>query len=365
MHSIYAPSSAFRWVECHASATMEAMYPNEETEESREGEAAHWVAAELFLGRNMNAKTAPNGVEIDDDMRFGAELWHTTVMAHHEIPHVEERLPIPRVHSECFGTPDTWTYNPVKRVLRVYDYKYGFGVVEVFENWQCLAYVCGLLDIIGAHDQEVIVEITIIQPRAFHRDGPVRNWTVKASTLRGYFNRLHAAANDQEPGFKSGAHCLHCKHRHNCEAAGEAALSAFEYVRDARTVELSNGGLAFELEVLRRARDAIEARLTGLEVEAFARLSQGNQVNGWALEASYGRTKWNVPAEEVVIIGEMMGFDLKKPVDCITPKQAEKLGIDKAVIQSYSVTPSAGLKLVSDKSLIDKARAAFGVLNHG
>ena len=70
-HSPIAPSSADIWMNCPGSVAMQAAQPpEEETEESREGTAAHWLLEQILLKLTVPADAiAPNGVPINDEMR--------------------------------------------------------------------------------------------------------------------------------------------------------------------------------------------------------------------------------------------------------------------------------------------------------
>src|SRR5690606_25074571 len=93
---------------------------------------------------------------IDADMIAGAKLFRDACLAplgpwNVSSGHYEQRVDIPRVHAECWGTPDFWTAvfpedeRGSKRYVRVVDYKYGHRFVEVFENLQLAAYASGVL----------------------------------------------------------------------------------------------------------------------------------------------------------------------------------------------------------------------------
>lgn len=47
----------------------------------------------------------------------------------------------------------------------------------------------------------------------------------------------------------------------------------------------------------------------------------------------------------IIMMGDLMGQDLRKPVELDTPAQCIKKGIDPAVVEQYAETPSTGVKL--------------------
>lgn len=411
-HSPLAPSSAYRWEPCPGSVPLEARYPEqEETEASAEGTASHHAGAEELLGRPVAVgDLAPNGVVLTDEMIEGASMWTTDVFTvciatGTPLDHlqVEQRVQMPRifegkvkcsacegrgtdllghpcdpcggtgeVDGSCYGTPDTWLYVPSAGTLYVWDYKFGHGVVEHVENWQLIAYVCGILDLLGIdgrNDQELWVDMRVVQPRAYHRDGRVRSWRVRASDLRGYFNKLAAAAAEAmgtHPHTLSGPHCLHCKAAAHCPTLKRATWSAADFVGGSAPESLDADSAAYELGLLEHIAVLVKARLQGREADVTARLKRGEVVADWCLEPTYGRQTWKEGDEaQVIAVGDMCGVNLRKPEAAVTPLQAVKLaakkGVDASVIYEYSETPRTGVKLARDTNLLNRARAGFGV----
>jgi len=374
-HSPLAPSSAYRWVFCEGSVQLEARYPEQEEDPSAaEGTAAHHYGAETLLCRDPGT-VAPNGVVLTDEMRDGAQMWIEDVLsieAGANPLHVEQRVYMPRIHAEAFGTPDTWLYVPERGTLYVWDFKFGHGVVEHFENWQLIAYVCGILDLLGIdgrNDEHLWVDMRVVQPRAYHREGRVRSWRVRASDLRGYFNRLHLAAHAaMKPGARTvtGPYCLHCKAAANCETLRKAITHAADWLEGSSPEELDATEAAYELELLEHIATLVKARLQGREADVEARIKRGETVPGWCLENTFGRKAWKEGDDEnVLILGDLLELDLRKPAAPITPTQAlalaKKKGVDTGVIHEYLHTPRTGLKLARDTNLLNRARAGFGV----
>lgn len=73
-HAPLPPSSAARWVQCGRSPSLEAAFPQEDTDATREGTAAHWVLAEVLAGRRPEVgQLDPDGTPVDRDMILAAE----------------------------------------------------------------------------------------------------------------------------------------------------------------------------------------------------------------------------------------------------------------------------------------------------
>lgn len=364
------PSSADTWAHCPGSVAMAARYPEEEGPEAAEGTAAHWAATETLQGRAIDA-TAPNAVAITDEMIEGAALYTAAVLE--RIPfaaiNVEQALPAPEIHPFCGGTSDTWGRGHEPYVIHVVDYKFGFGFVEVFENWQLLTYVSQALSELirrgewsWEHEPHTLIELTIVQPRSYHRDGPVRSWRVRLTDLRAHFNQLRAAAEEAtKPNATTrvGDYCKHCPARHACVTLQAAALDACDVAGKATPFDLSPVQTGNELRRMHYAQKLMKARIDGLEVQALAMIRQGKGVPHYAAEPTLGRLTWKDGlADSVLMIGDALGKDLRRPVTPITPTQAKATGIDAAVIAEYAHRPRGETKLVPFDS--NQTRKIFG-----
>lgn len=352
-HAPLAPSSADRWVNCPGSVVMEAAYPEtEETPEQREGTAAHWAVEQVLHGHAIDPGViAPNGWVLDQEMCDGAELMLEAIPQRvRPLVRVEQRVSMgKRIHPECWGTPDVQAYDPSGRRVHVPDYKYGHGYVEVIDNWQLICYAAGVLDAYGLHDLDVTLELSIVQPRCWHKTGHVRRWTVPASDLRGPWNRLMMAAETAlgpEPPLNAGDHCRNCRARHACPALHKYVTRIHDLTERALPLEMPDNALAFEVRDLRRLAELLQARLTGLEADAEARLRAGKRLPGLALEKGESPLKWTAPAATVLGLGRVYGLDLAKPPAPITPTQARKAGLPEAVLSGAAKRDATAAKLV-------------------
>lgn len=383
-HSILPPSSAAIWGApggCPGWAHMNQTYPEIETEASREGTAAHeaaarWVSSAARANGDpvYEGQIASNNVAFTAEMLDGAELYADDVSA---IMHqtgvyggpylgIEQRIEIPRVHAQCFGTPDLYLYDPKNNVLYLWDYKFGYERVEAFENWQLTCYAAGILDhmakftpmLVDRIAETMQVVFRIVQPRAFHREGPVREWRVAYPELESRFEQLAAGALAAlaEPIQQTGAHCKYCPGRHACPAALDAGAKLYEAASVGLPVDLSIEAAATQLRIVTRARKHLEALESGFEQQIEQTIRSGKRVPGFKMEASQGRETWSTPVEEVFALGDMLGVDLRKPA-AITPKQAIKKGLDEAVIKAYATKTNGAMRVVPDD--LTQARKVF------
>lgn len=373
-HAFLPPSSAHAWVVCAMWPTMNARYPElEQGAEAMEGTAAHWVFEEMLFNRPIaEGMTAPNGVSVTEEMLEGGEVYAAAVSEAYQslasVSHyfIERRVMIPRVHENNWGTPDTWIfgYNPTsgRAKLVVLDYKFGHEFIEVFENWQLIDYTCGLLDelgIDGLADQITDVEFVVVQPRSYHRDGPVRTWRTKAVDLRGHFNKLRYAADAAHvpaPVATPSSACKHCPGRHACEALQRSAYEAADLAFHSAPLEMTPEAAGLELRMLLRAQARLAARISGHAEQIEHSLRTGGRNPYFQLEQTLGRLGWARPVQEILELGKLCGADLSKP-QAITPTQAKKL-IDPALVDLYSERGNAGLKLEPANN--SQARKVFG-----
>jgi len=363
-HSAFPPSAMHRLVGCAGSHHLSKLYPErEDSPEAMEGTAAHWVCAELLHGRRVEVGTlTPNGIAVTEDMIEGAEMYVDTVPEELiKVCHIEEPIDIPRIHPDCFGTPDLWHYT--KQTIHVTDYKFGHSYVEVSENMQLIAYAAGILDYLNVDDQHTFVNFTIVQPRCFHRDGPVRSWSCRASDLRAQINFMNMAVSKVLLGkgdCTPGAWCNHCPATHACEALQKSTQAAFDFIASPVPSEMPIEVKGRYLAKVQQAMTMLKAIEGGLEEELEAAIRSGSSVPGYELRPGQGRVNWNKPGAEIAALGDMFGVDFRKEA-FVTPTQAKALlkknGVDESVISAYSERKSGELKLV--KSDMHKLKQVF------
>lgn len=351
-HAPLAPSSAARWHQCGRSPSLETAYPeDEESEAAREGTAAHWHLAERLQGREHPVGAiAENGVPVSREMMDHVEPLIEAV--HQACPgvevHVEQRLHMTAVHPDNWGTCDIYLVDQAASMIHVWDFKYGHGYVDHERNWQMIDYAQGVIEAHGLAPGAFSVSMTVYQPRCFHRGPPLRTWTISGEEHARYVNELHMAAKLVSPNAAAvtGPECKNCRGRVVCEANQRMA----GYVADIamRTVDtpLDPAAMGAEYDMLVTAHERLKARITGLE-EAIKANPTGT---GWITEQGFGREKWSVPAEEVIALGDMMGVDVRKPLEAITPPQARKKGLDVEVSKAYTIIPKGEVKLVRQSS---------------
>lgn len=358
-HSIIPPSSSARRVQCPQSTTLEAIYPEDgDSEEAREGTAAHWALAEQLEGRLVDVgQIAGNGVVLTLEMVQGADLVYDYVVKllkpfglKPQDGQVEKRVNIPRVHAESWGTPDYWIMLP-DGTLFILDFKFGYRFVGAHENMQLVEYVAGVTDGVPPHRENMNVHAVVAQPRSFHRDGPIREWATTLLDLRALINVASNAAHEAlgpNPRARTGPECRDCRARHACPALQADAMLGADQARKVTPLVLDAASAALEKRIIDQAMERLKARRTGLDEQLTQMLQTGKQVPGYTLARSSGREAWTKPAAEVIALGELMGIKVAKRQDAITPNQAREAGMHESLVAAMSTRTPGALTLVED-----------------
>jgi Protein of unknown function (DUF2800) len=358
-HAPYAPSSMHITAQCAGWIKNASLLPPvPRTEEQMEGDAAHWVALNMAMTGDCTAGvTAPNGIEVTDEMIDGAYLYLEAIEGKPGVG--ESTVTIPRIHpTKCWGSPDWWQWTADTKTLKVVDYKFGFKFVEVWENWQLISYAAGLMDFLGLSDDDVILELVIVQPRSYHRDGPIRTWRCSGTKIRAQINilanQVEEADTSPNPATKSGDHCLQCVARVGCTTYQKSIGAILDFTGVAEPLLQTPGDIGRELRLVQDARERLKGRQTGLEAMAEQMIRTGQAVPFFGMEQSAGRLRWlegvSVGEVEGMIQALVPGKTALKPATLVTPTQTRALlpKAAKGVIDGYAERAPGAMKLVRD-----------------
>lgn len=355
----FRPSKMALTVACTGSVQMQERYPDESGPEAAQGTVAHECLAQLLRYGTMPALGSVitqdgHAITVDEDMHYGAQMAYNVILAWNTPVTIEQGLPCHSIHRECGGTPDVRGYVVGDGLIRLLDYKYGFGIVDPFENWQLLSYLSGYLDELGIHDLSVGVEFTIVQPRASHRDGPIRTWSFLASDVRAQFNIMRTKceeASSDKAMCTPGAHCYQqrCSAAQGCDALHRSTYNTLAYIRKPEAFDLDPQAAAREFRLLKEAESIIRARKEGLEVRVMSDVEKGI-VNPYYVVGNINKHRaWKPGMENAAIgIGALYGKNLCQPRRAMSPSQAEKeMGaVDAALIKDCWYKPVGERKLV-------------------
>lgn len=287
-HSQIGASSLYRWSKCPGSVRVSKNIPSSTSKYAEEGTIAHDVASRILL------KQIPPGAAIPEfenypDMREAVRTYveRVTDLIHtdkHEkdVVLIEHRFHLKSIHPDAFGTGDAVIYKHLHKTLYVLDYKHGKGhVVEVRGNPQLKYYGLGaLLSLPDLRPQWVQCEI--IQPRAYHEDGPIRADKFPSFDLLDFALELKKyilATEDPNAPIVPGDHCHFCPAvKYECPIIQEKAVQAAKNVF-APQVSYDPEKLSASLDLL----PAIEAWIKGVREFAYSEAQQGRPIPGYKL----------------------------------------------------------------------------------
>ena len=332
-----------RFMACNGYKSLGGIEPfNPSTEQTDEGNAAHWLCEQVYHGANADdliGQTAPNGLYITADMvEYCREYLEFITSGNCE---VEVDTSYSGDGWEIRGRADCikQDYNE----LIVSDLKYGWRIVEPEENWTLISHAIAYC---RKHNvQPGTIVFRIFQPRPFHPQGTVRDWVIdyaKLATLRG---ELVNVLSHPSSTVCSGSQCYKCQCLSQCPAAQIAAMNAIDVAEMAFDSEIENDKLVWMLANLKRAQEIIKQSYDAYEDLALHRLKAGGRLKGYSMQQALGQTTWNDGITSDVV-KMMSGVDVR--VDKImTPAQAKKAGVPEELLKSMTHRPDNGFKLVA------------------
>ena len=401
-HSKIGASSSHRWIECPGSVPLcEVAPPQKASIYADEGTAAHTLA-EKCLNSDQDAAdyiglvipVADNEFTVDEEMAEHVQVYVDLVRAdrkkYGDFHGCETRIHLKWIHEDMFGTSDSHCGKRKKKLI-VHDLKYGAGVpVNAIDNTQGLYYVAGVAANYDFDFEEC--EFVIVQPRAFHPDGPIRRWTFPIERLREFerdlliaMDRVEKArsATDIMPYLSAGDHCRWCAAAIDCPLLAHkrevAIFEDFDPVNDdilsvtpTPPEELPMDRLVMVLKFA----DIFESWVKQVRSYAYRIAEEGNPPPGYKLVQKYGRRKIK-DQEKASDALQMLGFtpeELYEPPvapKIKSPAQLEKLfkkkeGWDKKFLRHFTMAPETGSTLVAENdkrgALVNSVEDDFDVV---
>jgi hypothetical protein len=412
VHAVLGASSSDRWMKCPGSVRMSKGMPNRSSRFAQEGTCAHHLAElalssdvhpHWFIGQFIDIKgnltdDYPDEeeddvivFEIDEDMadavakytleiaRITEELYATYDKDDVHI-FLEKGFDLSRLYPGMFGTND-YCFFVRGEILIVLDYKHGRGkVVEAKFNPQLLYYALGaILEICRDRgDLPKIVRTVIVQPRAAHRDGPIRTWDYTIDEVMDFTKTLIEAAIATEdpdaPLVPGEVQCFFCNGKAKpCPAlfdqAQSLALQDFTDLGDEEFViqkgvkqVLSEAGENLSkkmvasvigdrqrmLTILRLA-PVLDAMIRDVQAYAQHEAENGYAIEGQKIVRKRSNRKLKNEADTIKRLRNMgiPDKDIFKEPKCKTPAQLEKIPeIGKDLVAQLSFHPEGKLTLV-------------------
>ena len=366
-HSPLGMSSASRYIACPASVALSWGIQDEESEYAAEGTRAHSLA-EKCLKDGADAWESVN--LFDSETANAVQVYLNAIREAHPERNqsnffVERRFHCPDLHELYYGTSDCTYVDLETKTIHVWDYKHGVGiVVEVENNAQLMGYAVGMLESLQLWRAVDYVSVGVVQPRAFHPDGPVRTWRIGADALEAWrIDELMPAMKKATTSTEtvSGEHCRFCPARtRNCPqiAADMNELEEIMKSFEGRTAdELTDAQVARFMDLLEVAKIAAKAAQT----TAFNRMQAGGTIPGYKLVAGRANRIWKADAQKEAVL--KFGKDALTAPELKSPAEIEKMPRGTEFSAQYAYKPDVGLTVAKAtdkrKPVNDKVKSLF------
>lgn len=361
-HSPLGGSGAPRWIPCPGSVNLSRGIEDPDSEWAAEGTAAHSLA-ELCLTQNkepwtfIDACAPQSDVLVTQNMTDAVQAYLDAIHdrwpdRHQGNTWIERSFYCPSLHKYFWGKSDFVYLDIEGRHLHVWDYKHGAGiVVDVKENAQLMYYAVGILEDLGLWAEVEQVTMYICQPRGFHMDGVVRQWSASVDYLDEWQAETLIPAMDRamvSTETHAGEHCRFCPARsHACPAILEAKDRIKELIE---IMDKEKGAAALTNEQVGEFLDLREIlKIAGKAAEqtAYARLNSGAEIPSqeygeWRLGAKRSNREFKKGAEVAAV--KLFGKDraFTKP-ELKSPAQIDELAGGVEFTRKWAFKPDTGL----------------------
>lgn len=383
-HARFNASAYERWGECAGSVRrLEALPERPTSAFAQEGTDAHHVLetalkmhlAGLFITSareawdNSDFFHLPRNVDMCEAVQTCLDYVYAILCEHEDAEMVVEQrfdLPTKNAPGEAWGRNDVMIWVPSARTLYVIDYKHGAGIaVEAYKNKQLMFYGAGA--VFAAPQAVDRVVLVIVQPRAFHAAGPIREYETNYDELLDFLcdldDAIARALEPDAPLVAGDKQCRWCV-KLGCPAVeGKALAAAGEHFKDVKdfaskqlpAVEtLPLDKLAYMLEV----SSLIKSWLDDAEEHATALAKQGVPIPGRKLVETQARRTWfGTPEETAAKLVELTG----KTLDDVMPRKLINVtDAEKLVVKAYKDVVGGERKDANKAA--DMARSAMAFL---
>lgn len=329
-------SQLSRYMTCSGFAAF-ANLPPLPTNEAAENGTAAGEYLEKLLTTGEEIAIAKNGVTITDEMKYYVRPLAEAIKAR-ATSKIDCELDVGwRTASGFEITGHLDVSYMVGDVLHIDDLKYGYGLVEVNDNWQLISYAIGLMSIAYQQGLKLTKVVTrIMQPRAHHEDGPLREreYTLdELLSLRGQIAQQMDLITKGQVSLVTSQKCKYCPALiyGKCTAIGRAFYNSVDVVLNGfKPDEMSDDDLAQELDLFYRIEDIFKIKIDSLRELAVDRIKQGKIVKGYIMDQKLGDRSWKKDVDPEMI-KLLTGIDITERVT-LTPAKAEKLGVDKDLV---------------------------------
>lgn len=390
-HSEFSPSGSKRWISCPASIRLIRELPREEGEPNfyaMEGTCAHELAA-FCLDEDIDTYSQEgnefNTIIVDKEMTKQVKKYIDYVKGaetHNSKLWVENRVSMEHIKDGMFGTADAIIVTidefeisegvtlVTEGSLEVIDLKYGRGVaVECEDNPQLMLYAIGALAHLAKHkirfEPGQDVKMTIHQPRAPHRDGPVRSDYKTIAQLKDFQKEViiatELAEEDNPPFGPTEDGCRWCPIAPICKSYADFNLqaTAIEWEDFDMSPNDFKNSLAdkntFSLDQLSnilKHTKAIEQWLKNITEYAIEQLKKDKSIKGYKLVYGRSNRAWEDQDKAIHALLEY-GTDEARIYNkkFLSPAQAERELTEKEfeLIQDMIFKPTGNITLAPEK----------------
>jgi hypothetical protein len=400
-HAQWSASATDRNWNCSGALALTQDLPETTNEAADWGTACHQIAekclregkqADEFIGTTEKGKK--HSFEVDEDMADTAQMYVDYVRKRviavappkvnpASLLQIEQRFSLASLKPpfEAGGTGDAVIYAPVEQLLEIVDLKGGRGVVvEASGNPQLRTYALGAM-LANPTLKVQRVRVTIVQPRAGHKDGRIRSEEFHVAELVEWTQDLMEAMQRTAQAFadkekvdtnlvpqalwnvthlRAGDHCKFCKAAGFCPALEQKALDAagvwFDDLDQPRITNSPDMLSPERAAALLDAADMIGDFINAVRAYWHGQAESGVDIPNYILVDKEGREKWNEGAEaEAAKIAVDAGLSEGKVFNAPkirTPKQLRteltkaKAGDALKQITALSAVPKTGTNLV-------------------
>lgn len=388
-HRTFSPSKSERFFNCPGSTNLLARLPSRVTSPyAEEGQIAHDVLEAALRHGDTNVLYAiKHSVHAEHPKTQGYHDFHYSlqdaldyiwnlmeeldIMYGDPVMFVERYVDVPSSYApgETGGYCDVCIYSAIGRVLYVIDYKHGVGVAKAAEgNTQVKQYGAGFLyeenAQINASEVDKVV-LVIIQPRAFHPQGEIREYTTTPLELADYLIELDEAIEAcQQPTAPLNpglSWCQFCDARSSCPALAQSAVAVIlddadktpQDITDKTLIdpkELDIGRLAYVL----RMKPMIMTWLNGVESHADELSRLGHDIPGFKrVEAQARREYYGSRDELAQRLADLIGCDIREVYK--EPALLNITDMEEKIVQAFKARVGRGGK----KQAAEKAKQMF------
>lgn len=337
-HAKFGASKSERWLNCPGSVNLEAKAPpSVSSKYADEGTRAHECLEAFLKNPNKILETKKKLLksyppEMVDHADWAAQkifdLWqdpkNTKLLS-------ETKVELDFIEPGEFGTVDAAIVEEFGDLI-VVDFKYGAGVaVDPTENTQGIYYALGLCH--KYHYNFDRVRIIIIQPRADHSAGPVREWVTTPDNLvlwaKRFKDGIALAKKPNAPLRADSKWCQWCRAKVICPEISKKALAQAQIVfadTAPSAVELPPvKSLAIpRLGEILDAAEKIEIWISELRNHAELVLTRGQKVKGWKLVEKRTTRKYLDAEKASKEASRVFGKVAFSEPELLTPAQLEK-----------------------------------------